>query len=73
MGRRPACLLALLALCARTAGFAVVAPARSLTTLPLRAHAPARRVALRMEEYSTKVKITTETRAPLRQARIFFL
>ena len=26
-----------------------------------------------MEEYSTKVKITTETRAPLRQARIFFL
>ena len=28
---------------------------------------------VRMEEYSTKVKIMAETRAPLRQARIFFL
>ena len=27
----------------------------------------------RMEDYSTKVKITAETRAPLRQARIFFV
>ena len=26
-----------------------------------------------MAEYSTKVKMTAETRAPLRQARIFFL
>ena len=26
-----------------------------------------------MEDYSTKVKIMAETRAPLRQARIFFL
>ena len=35
--------------------------------------APAPRAATAMREFSTKVKITAETRAPLRQARIFFV
>jgi len=33
----------------------------------------ARSAGVTMREYSTKVKITAEARAPLRQARIFFL
>ena len=37
------------------------------------AGAPTPRAAAAMREFSTKVKITAETRAPLRQARIFFV
>lgn len=62
-------------LCGLAEAFAVApasgrhAPALLSRTPPMR-RVDAER--LRMEEYSTKVKILAETRAPLRQARIFF-
>ena len=69
--------LSLALLLARAAAFAPTpgcAPAAAYSALsPPRPLAHQRIASLRMEEYSTKVKITTETRAPLRQARIFFL
>ena len=63
-------------LCASADAFAV-APPRPLTPTtqllqPTR-HSICRHDQPRMQDYSTKVKITAETRAPLRQARIFFV
>lgn len=55
----------LLASLASVSAFAVQPRVRHCVVRPLQAVAS--------EEYSTKVKMTAETRAPLRQARLFFV
>mmetsp|Transcript_7988 Transcript_7988/g.26294 ORF Transcript_7988/g.26294 Transcript_7988/m.26294 type:complete len:156 (+) Transcript_7988:57-524(+) len=65
--------IVLVALCAATGASALRVGGTSRSLPHFGSRPASTRSEVIMREYSTKVKITAEARAPLRQARIFFL